>query len=140
MRYIYATKSTPGRRGLFVIPAVVAGLISLGSEIRAETTVELNQPLEIKANTEHTEPDVHTIQVTPSTITIKEDSVTTSELPIEIIVDYGTIDKNWREEFNLEGINFYPEQEPIVVCQGGLDYLPSGNKVTVNLTDLKEKK
>ena len=78
-------------RASLAVATIAVSLTALASVSSADTTVETNASLQLVPNSEHTEPDVHSVQFQPQTIEVKTDGVTTVSFETSTIVDVGKI-------------------------------------------------
>jgi hypothetical protein len=140
-------------RASLVLAAIAASLTVFTPATRAQTTAGTGAPIQLVPNSEHTEPDVHTVRFVQQTIEVKTNNVTTVSFETNTIVDAGKlvvgdliIDPpvltlaTWNTGIDPLAL-FAPQQEPIVVatCDGS-QYSAPTKSLTVDLKTFKEGK
>lgn len=145
--------SLPAHRASLALAAIAVSLAVCTSAARAQTTAGTGAPIQIVPNSEHTEPDIHTVRFVPQTIEVKTNDVTTVTFQTNTIVDAGKLVVSdliidppvltlatWNTGIDPLAL-FAPEQEPIVVgtCDGS-QYSAVTKRLTVDLKTFKEAK
>src|SRR4030095_3011486 len=143
----------PTSRASLALAAIAVSLAVCTCTARAQTTAGTGAPIQIVPNSEHTEPDIHTVRFVPQTIEVKTNDVTTVSFQTNTIVDAGKlvvgdliIDPpvltlaTWNSGIDPLAL-FAPQQEPIVVgtCDGS-QYSAVTKSLIVDLKTFKEGK
>jgi hypothetical protein len=78
---------------LLALLTAAIGTIVVGGDARGVdmTTAETSGQIQIIPNSDRTEPDIHTVDIVPQTIQIKDNGVTTVSFQVGKIEDVGTV-------------------------------------------------